>query len=167
MKNSAKIIAAFAALAIAAGAAFAVFRGESAPEVQFVTLSGDRVTTSGLRGRVVLVNFWATSCAICVAEMPMLAATHRRFAPRGFETVAVAMRHDHPNAVAEFASRSALPFRVALDLSGEAERGFGGIVGTPTTFLLDRRGRIVRRWLGRPDETELHALIERTLGEAA
>lgn len=167
MKTPAKIIVALAALAIAVGATLAVFRGENAPEVRFVTLSGEPVATSDLRGRVVLVNFWATSCTICVAEMPMLAATHRRFAPRGLETVAVAMRYDHPNAVAEFALRRALPFRVALDVSGEAASGFGGITGTPTTFLLDRRGRIVKRWLGRPDEAELHARIEQALAQSA
>ena len=167
MKVPAKIIVAVAALAIAASAAFAVFRSETAPEVRFVTLSGERIATSDLRGHVVLVNFWATSCAVCVAEMPMLAATHRRFAPRGLETVAVAMSYDHPNAVAAFALRRTLPFKVALDLSGEAANSFGGIVGTPTTFVLDRRGRIVKRYLGRPDERELHALIERTLAAGA
>jgi thiol-disulfide isomerase/thioredoxin len=167
MKIPAKIIVAAAALAIAAAAAVGIFRPEAAPEVRFVTLSGERFATSELRGKVVLVNFWATSCAICVAEMPMLARTHRKFAPRGFETVAVAMRYDHPNAVAGFALRRSLPFRVALDLSGEAASGFGGIVGTPTTFVLDRRGRIVQRYLGRPDEAELQALIERTLASAA
>jgi len=163
----AKIIVAAAALAIAAGTAFGVFRGETAPEVRFVTLSGERFATSDLRGKVVLVNFWATSCAICVAEMPMLVETQRRFAARGLETVAVAMSYDHPNAVAQFARRRALPFRVALDLSGEAATGFGGIVGTPTTFVLDRHGRIVKRYLGRPDEQELHALIARVLADAA
>jgi peroxiredoxin len=163
----AKIIVAVAALAIAAGAAFAVFRGETAPEVRFVTLSGEHFATSDLRGKVVVVNFWATSCAICVAEMPMLAGTQHKFAARGLETVAVAMSYDHPNAVAAFARRHALPFRVALDLSGEAASGFGGIVGTPTTFVLDRHGRIVKRYLGRPDEQALHALIEQTIANPA
>jgi thiol-disulfide isomerase/thioredoxin len=64
----------------------------TAPEARFTALSGESFTTSELRGKVVLVNFWATYCVSCVQEMPKIVETHRKFAPRGYETVAVAMR---------------------------------------------------------------------------
>jgi peroxiredoxin len=137
------------------------------PQAQFVALAGDSFSTADLRGRVVLVNFWATSCVTCVAEMPKMVDTWRKFAPRGYETVAVAMSYDHPNAVAEFVRKWALPFRVALDSSGAVARAFGNVRVTPTTYLLDRSGRIVAKYVGEPDWKEFHARIERALAEPA
>ena len=167
MKSNAKLIALVAAVAIAATAAFAFTREQTAPEVRFAALSGGSFATSDLRGQVVLVNFWATSCETCVQEMPMLVETQRKFAPRGYSTIAVAMSYDHPNLVAAYAQKNALPFRVALDLSGEIAKRFGNVRFTPTTIILDRRGRIVKRYLGEPDQAELHALIEKTLAGPA
>jgi peroxiredoxin len=167
VNSNTKLIAVLAAVAIAATAALALTREEAAPEVRFTALSGQNFATSDLRGKVVLVNFWATSCETCVKEMPMLIETHRRFAPRGYATVAVAMSYDHPNLVADYAQKNALPFRVALDTSGEIAKRFGDVRATPTTFILDRRGRIVKRYLGEPGEAELRALLEKALADPA
>jgi len=163
-----KLIVAVAAVAIAAGAVVAALtRGAPAPDVRFVTLSGQTFATADLRGKVVLVNFWATSCVACVEEMPQMIEAWKKFSPRGYEMIAVAMSYDHPNLVADFAHKRALPFQVALDGDGAVARGFGNVNVTPTTFLIDRRGRIVRRYLGEPDWREFHALIERVLAEPA
>ncbi len=144
-------------------AACAFSSPEIAPEVRYTTLAGQPVSTADLRGKVVLVNFWATSCEICVHEMPMLTDTWRKFAPRGYEMVAVAMSYDHPNLVADFAQRNRLPFKVALDFDGAIAKQWGGVKATPTTFLVGRDGRIVRRYVGEPDAAELQGLIERAL----
>jgi len=121
-----KLIVAVAALAIAAGAGVAVLtRPDAAPDVRFVTLSGQNLSTAALRGKVVLVNFWATSCVACVEEMPKMVEAWTKFSPRGYEMVAVAMSYDHPNLVADFARKRALPFQVALDADGAVARGFG------------------------------------------
>jgi peroxiredoxin len=163
-----KLIVAVAALAIAAGVGVAVLtRSSAAPDVRFTTLSGQSLSTADLRGKVVLVNFWATSCVACVEEMPKMEAAWRRFSPRGYEMVAVAMSYDHPNLVADFAQKRALPFTVALDADGAAARSFGNVNATPTTFLIDRRGRIVKRYLGEPDWGEFYALVERALAQPA
>jgi peroxiredoxin len=163
-----KLIVVVAALAIAAGAALALFTREArAPDVRFVTLSGSNLSTADLRGKVVLVNFWATSCVSCVEEMPKMVEAWRKFSPRGYQMVAVAMSYDHPNLVADFAQQRALPFEVALDADGALARSFGNVAATPTTFLIDRRGRIVKRYLGEPDWAEFHALVERALDEPA
>ncbi|MBI3376150.1 MAG: TlpA family protein disulfide reductase [Betaproteobacteria bacterium] len=167
MKIGRKLILGLVSLAIVVAAALFYSRPAAAPEVGFPTLAGENLTTSGLRGKVVLVNFWATSCVICVKEMPMLVATHRKYAPRGYATVAVAMSYDHPNFVAEYAQKNALPFHVALDISGDIARHFGDVRLTPTSFVIDRRGRIVKQYLGQPDEAELHSLVEKALAEPA
>jgi peroxiredoxin len=134
-----------------------------APEVRFAPLSGETFSTAQLRGKVVLVNFWATWCVTCVQEMPKMVETYRKFAPRGYEMVAVAVQSDAPSAVAEFTRRRELPFRVALDSSGEIAKSFGQVRITPTSYLIDRQGRIVKQFVGEPDWAEFHALIERTL----
>ena len=162
-----KLIVAVALVAIAAGAALALWQRAAAPQTEFVALDGGNLSTAALRGKVVLVNFWATSCATCVAEMPKMVEAWKRYAPRGYEMVAVAMSYDHPNAVAAFARTHALPFRVALDASGEAARAFGNVEVTPTTYLLDRRGRILTRYVGEPDWQDFHARVERALAEPA
>ena len=93
--------------------------------------------------------------------------TYKKFAPRGYEMIAVAMSYDHPNQVAEFAASRALPFKVALDADGAIARGFGEVRATPMSFLIDRQGRIVRRYVGEPEWNELHALVEKVLRDPA
>ena len=73
------------------------------------------------------------------------------------------MSYDHPNEVAKYATSRALPFKVALDGDGAIARGFGNVRATPTSFLIDRDGRIVKRYVGEPEWSEFHALLERAL----
>lgn len=136
------------------------------PEVAFVTIKGERISVGDLRGKVTLVNFWATDCAICVREMPQLVETYRKYQSRGFETIAVAMRHDPPNYVLAYAEKSALPFKVAFDPVGDLAKAFGEVKLTPTTFIIDKRGHIVSRIVGEPDFKKLHELLELKLAEA-
>lgn len=137
-----------------------------APAVNFVTIEGEKLALEALRGKVVLINFWATDCSICLKEMPGMAATYRRYQARGMEAVFIAMPYDRPDHVLAYVRRNALPFKVALDVQGELVRAFGGVRFTPTTFIVDKRGAIVERILGEPDFDRLHALIERKLSEA-
>ena len=152
--------------AIAAAIYLSFFEHPSAPEVRFQTLAGESIATSELRGKVVLVEFWATSCVTCVEEMPKVIQTYNQFKDRGFETIAVAMDYDPPNHVLDYAQKNALPFKVALDVKGEVARSFGDVVLTPTSFLIDRQGRIVKQYLGTPDMQQFHALLEAKLKEA-
>jgi peroxiredoxin len=159
----AKILLAAIALGIAAAAAFALVPRPAAPEVQFAALSGEQFSTSDLRGKVVLVNFWATWCTTCVQEMPKMVDTYRKFAPRGYEMIAVAVQSDHPNNVAAFTQKHALPFKVALDGDGDIARQFGRVRITPTSFLIDKNGRVLKEYIGEPDWAEFHALVEKAL----
>jgi len=158
-----------AALALAlalSGAVYFATASSPAPASTFVFLDGSRKTTDDFKGKVTLVNFWATSCTTCVAEMPDLAATYERFAPKGYETIAVAMSYDPPAYVVNFAQTRKLPFKVAIDNTGAVALAWGDVRVTPTTYLVDKRGRIVKRYVGTPDFAELHRLIEKLLAQA-
>lgn len=96
----------------------------------------------------------------------MLVQTHEKFAARGFRTIAVAMDYDPPAQVRAYVERSGLPFQVALDARGEVAQAFDGVRLTPTTFLIDKRGQIVHKYLGEPDFAKLHELLERLLNES-
>lgn len=157
------------ALAAAVGIGGFIFLNAStspAPASTFVLLDGSQKTTAELRGKVTLVNFWATSCTTCVAEMPELIATYNKYQPRGFETVAVAMRYDPPSYVVNFAQSRQLPFKVAIDNTGMVAKQWGDVQLTPSTFIVNKRGEIVKRYVGAPDFAELHQLIEKLLAEA-
>jgi peroxiredoxin len=138
------------------------------PPLTYRLIDGRRLGPSELGGKAVLVNFWATSCAICVAEMPDLVSVYDAYRPRGLELVAIAMPYDRPDHVLHFASTRRLPFPVALDPMGEAVTAWGGVEGTPLTWLAGPDGRIRRRWLGRPDFTALRRELDAMLpGPAA
>ena len=139
---------------------------DRAPESSFVLLDGSRITNAQLQGKVTLVNFWATSCTTCVAEMPELVATFDKFKDQDYDTLAVAMSYDPPAYVVNFAESRKLPFKVAIDNTGANAKAWGDVKLTPTTFLVNKRGEIVKRYVGTPDFAELHRLIEKLLAEA-
>ncbi len=110
-----------------------------APQSSFTLLDGSVRSTADLRGKVALINFWATSCTTCVAEMPMLVATYEKFHGRGYETIAVAMNYDPPAYVVNFAQTRQLPFPVAIDNIGAVAKSWGDVrVTPPTTFLVNK-----------------------------
>lgn len=138
---------------------------QPAPDVSYTLLDGSKHRSGDLRGKVVLVNFWATSCTTCMKEMPQIMATHRKFQPRGFETLSVAMSYDPPAYVANYAQTRQLPFGVAIDNTGQIAKAFGDVQLTPTTFVINKKGEIVKRYVGEPDFDQLHALLDKLLNE--
>jgi len=95
--------------------------------------------------------------------MPQIISTYNQFQSRGYETVAVAMRYDPPSYVVNFAQSRKLPFKVAIDNTGAVAKAWGDVQLTPTTYLVDRQGVIVKRYVGAPDFKELNQLIDKLL----
>jgi len=157
------LIAACILIAMLAASTWALFPA-SAPAVVLTTIKGEKIALSSLKGRVVLVNFWAPSCAPCVHEMPMLAETYARLHARGFDVIAVAASYDPPNIVVDYAETRHLPFAVALDIDDDAAQAFGGLRAVPSTFLIGRDGRVVERVDGALDPAKLQQSLERQLG---
>lgn len=165
-RHIAFVIAALATGAIGYGAFIVSITREAAPVVDYTLLDGAKRSTADLRGKVVLVNFWATSCTTCIKEMPQIVATHDKYKARGFDTLAVAMSYDPPAYVIRFVESRKLPFGVAIDNTGSIAQSFKDVRLTPTTVLISKRGEIVKRYVGEPDFAALHMLIEKLLTEA-
>ena len=150
-------------IAVIAGVGFFAFRGQQrVPDATFTLLSGQKVTTGDLKGKVYLVNFWATSCTTCMHKMPQMVQTYNKFKGEGLEFVAVAMNYDAPMYVTNYAQTRQLPFKVAMD-DGSAAQKFGNVQLTPTTFVVDRNGRILKRYVGEPQFAELDKLLQKAL----
>ena len=134
---------------------------QAAPEAPaFTTLDGKKIRPGELRGKLVLVNFWATSCGVCLQEMPDLIAIWRRYRSRGFEVIAVAMSYDEPEQIRAYMAKRSLPFPVVFDRDGALAREFEGVRATPTTFLIDRAGKRISKTVGIIDFEKLRAFLE-------
>jgi peroxiredoxin len=158
-----KVLGAIAAIAVAAVGYFSMARQSAAPPVTFTSLSGEKISMQSLRGKVVMVNFWATSCTTCVHEMPQMVQTYNKYKDKGLDFVAVAMSYDQPNYVLNYAQTRGLPFKVALDVQGNLAQAFGDVKLTPTTYVIDKKGNIIKRYVGEPEFAELHQLLETAL----
>lgn len=142
-----------------------LFAKRSAPDVTFVSLRGEKITTASLRGKVSIVTFWATDCVPCREEMPELVQTYERYRHHGLEVLAVAMRHDPPNYVLRYVENEKLPFTVALDPLGDIARAFDDVKATPTLVLIGREGAVRETLQGRVDFAALNRSIERALAQ--
>jgi peroxiredoxin len=158
-----KALIAVVVVALAVVGYFSLSTRQTAPEVTFTSLTGEKVSMQSLRGKVVMVNFWATSCTTCVKEMPEMVHTYDKYKDKGLDFVAVAMSYDPPNYVLNYAETRKLPFKVALDPQGDLAKSFGDVKLTPTTFVIDKNGNVIKRYLGEPDFAALHQLLEKAL----
>jgi len=122
-----------------------------APAVTFTTLSGEKISMASLRGKTVLVNFWATDCPGCIKEMPALIDTYQQFKDQGFVVIAIAMPYDPPAQVLNYTQEKRLPFAVMHDGYGEMVKAFGNVNLTPTAFLYDAQGRQIQKTIGELD----------------
>ena len=158
------IVGALLAVLIGSALVYTLFSKPQAPDSTFTTITGERISLNEQRGKVVLVNFWATSCPGCIKEMPGMIETYKQYKAKGFEIIAVAMPYDPPNYVLKFTQDNQLPFPVALDIKGEAVAAFGNVSLTPTSFIIGKDGAILEKKIGELDFTKLKATLDKELG---
>ncbi len=149
-----------AAPALLAAGALAGCSRQRAPYSTFTLLDGSAFYSSAFAGSVALVNFWATSCPYCMNEAPQLAALYQHYRPHGLQAVAVAMSYDRAESLNRFMQTRRPPYPVAHDRDGSLARQWGDVRATPTAFVLDRKGRIARRFVG----SQLHE-VSRLIGK--
>ena len=133
------------------------------PEFSGLTIDSQSVSLAGLRGRVVLLNFWATWCLECRSEMPVFERLHREFTAQGLAVVGINAR-ERTSTIREYAKKLGLTFPLIADPTGKINSAYG-VIGLPTTFLIDRSGRPValavgpREWSAKPARTLIQALL--------
>ena len=155
----------------AAPAATSPSENTVAPDVSMKDLSGKDVSLLDFRGKVVLVNFWATWCGPCRFEIPSLIEFQQKYADRGFVVLGVAMDDEGKSVVEPYITKerfdvagqqAAINYTILLGNDAVAEK-FGGIIGIPTSYLISRDGKIVKQIIGLVDHNKLAAAIESLL----
>ena len=133
------------------------------PDFSSITIDGRTISMTGLDGRVVLVNFWATWCLECRSEMPAFERLHREFSSQGLTVIGINAR-EGTSTIQEYAKELGLTFLLVTDPSGKINSSYG-VIGLPTTFLIARDGRAValaigpREWNGKPARVLIEALL--------
>lgn len=134
----------------------------SAPEFELKDVQGKVFRLSDAKGTVRLVDFWATWCAPCREEIPMFKDLHAIYGPRGFTLVGIAMDDEGVDKVKPFVDELKIPYLTLIG-NDDAAKAFGGIVGFPSAFLVDREGRVVDSWVGAVPRAVLEKRIQALL----
>jgi len=139
--------------------------GSPAPTFELKDLSESKVSLSDFKGKVVLINFWATWCIPCREEMPSLNRLFNRFKKRGFVVLGISI-NSPKRSVEAFLKEVPVDFHILLDRSSKVSRDYR-VFAYPTTFLIDRRGRLRERFIGETDWTapEVIKVIERYINQ--
>jgi thiol-disulfide isomerase/thioredoxin len=124
------------------------------PNLQVTTLDSKTFDVTNSAAPL-LITFWATTCAICIQEMPRLEAFQAQLKAQGVKVLSIAMPYDRPQSVLEFAKSRGHSLNYVLDLEGKLNKTFGGVVETPTAMVV-HHGRIIKTIRGEPRWQELH-----------
>ena len=142
------------------------FQKETISNLNMTSIQGKKITSNDLLGKVVLINFWATDCPSCIAEMPDLIETYNKYKKQNFELIAVSMFYDPPSRVLSFSKNNKLPFSVVLDIDKKIASQFNGVTLTPTSFLIDHEGKIINKIIGEINFDEFTNILEKALKES-
>jgi len=127
--------------------------GSTAPDFELADVSGKKVHLSDFKGKVVILDFWATWCGPCRMEIPEFVKLQDKYRDKGLAIVGLSLDSDGESAVRPFATKHDINYTMLL-ATDDTARLYGGVVGIPTTFILDRQGRIVKKFIGvMPSET--------------
>ena len=134
-----------------------------APDFSLTDLSGRAFRLSNYRGRVVVLDFWATWCDPCKQEIPHFIAMQNQYASQGLQVLGVSMDDDAP-PVRQFQEKFQMNYPVAIGNPKLADQ-YGGILGLPITFVIDRNGRITARHVGATDPSIIETEVQKLLAQ--
>jgi len=144
---------------------------QAAPDVTFKNLEGANVPLTSLKGKVVLVNFWATWCEPCRSEIPVLIGLQDKYASKGFTMLGASMDEDGVKAVDPFihttqfnvgGHQRTMDYPIVLGTDAITDK-FGGLLGMPTSYLISRDGKIVKKYIGVVNEQQVIKDVESQL----
>jgi peroxiredoxin len=137
--------------------------GNKAPDFTLMDLNGREVRLSDFSGKVVLVDFWATWCPPCRAEVPHFKDLYEAYKSRGFEIVGIALDSGGANVVGPFVRENGITYPIVIG-NPQVAMAFGGLrEGIPTTFLINRSGNIVQSYVGYRDKMVFEEEIKKLL----
>ena len=136
---------------------------KQAPNLSFTTIEGKQISMASLKGKMVIVNFWATYCPGCIEEMPDLVNAYKQYHEKGLEIIAVSIADDPPNQVLNFSRKNALPFPIVHDSDTKISQAFDNVSLTPTSFIIDQQGRVIGKTIGKLDFVSLNKLLTLSL----
>ncbi|HTP80158.1 MAG TPA: TlpA disulfide reductase family protein [Bacteroidota bacterium] len=137
---------------------------KKAPNFSLKTADGLVVELQKLRGKVVVINFWATWCGPCRAEIPGFVDVYERYKSKGLEVIGISVDNGGWTDVQPFVKRYGIPYPIVLD-DGKTVRRYGNIAAIPTTFIIDQKGFIVERHIGSIPRDEFEAMVKGLLGQ--
>lgn len=143
-----------------------VFSSKSAPQVTFNSIDGRQFQTSDLLGKVTMFKFWATDCVTCMRQMPDTVAHYAKYKDQGYDTVAVAMKHDRVDAIQRLIDERGYEFTIVHDADGAIAEAFGEVRFTPVAFLVDRKGQIIKSYIGDYDTSLFIEDLEKALAQS-
>lgn len=124
--------------------------------------SGEEIDSTKLRGKVLVVNFWATWCPPCRKEIPYLMKLHEKYQRKEFSVIGISLDQGGKRLVRKFVDKLKINYPIVIG-KAKVSRGFGGVAGIPVSFLVDREGTLVKRYDGYVSEKILSRDIERIL----
>ena len=139
------------------------FSETKVPQIRVNTIKGQTLDFASLTGKPLLVTFWATTCSICLKELPHLISLYNELNNDGFEIIGIAMYYDPPNRVVELSRQKDIPYTIALDIDGSAAKAFGNIEVTPSSFLVDQNGTIIDQQIGKLNVDKLRIEIKQLI----
>ena len=139
--------------------------GKPAPDFSLKTLDGKTLRLSDLRGKAVVLNFWATWCPPCKMELPWLVDLQKQYGAQGLQIVGISEDEGGKDKVAQFVKEMGVNYTIAVDDDSVAEK-YGDVEDLPTTFYIDRNGKIVEFAMGLVDRSEIEAKMKTALGAA-
>ena len=163
-----KAVAVSIAFTIIIGSAFVYLLSRSqvpseTPDISVSAIDGRKIHFKSMQGKPFLVTFWATTCSMCLKEMPHLVELYDELNKEGFEIVGIAMSYDPPNRVVALSEQKNIPYTIALDIDGSAAKAFGDVYTTPTSFLINANGQIIQHNTGVMNMNNLRLKIRELL----
>ncbi len=134
-----------------------------APDIMLKTITGKQISLASLKGKPIIVTFWATDCPSCVKEIPLFIELYEQFHQQGLKIIAVSMTYNPPNLVVKMAKNYRIPYEVVLDPQSRIAKAFGNVSIIPQTFFISKHGQIVLEQLGLFDIKKLTQLIKKNL----
>jgi len=136
-----------------------------APNFTLANLAGEKIVLENFRGKIVLLDFWATWCKPCVKSMPALQKLHEAFASKGFSVVGNSIDENGKKKVGAFIAKHKIAYPILLDADENPAWEAYKVKVIPAMFLIDRRGQIVKQWIGEADFKEVESAVASLLGK--